>query len=96
MVTVAAPVVAVLVAVNVSTLLLVVGLVPKEAVTPLGSPETVRATLPVNPFRLVTAIVSAAVFPCARGKEDVAGSIVNPGVVDAAATKVVMLCAGSE
>lgn len=28
-----------------------------EAVTPLGSPETLRGTLPVNPFRAVTVTV---------------------------------------
>ena len=50
MVTVAAPVVAVLLAVSVSVLLPVVGLVPNTAVTPLGKPEAASITLPVNPF----------------------------------------------
>ena len=49
-VTVAVPVVAVLLAVNVTTLVAAVGLVPKLAVTPAGNPEAERVTLPVNPF----------------------------------------------
>lgn len=44
------PVVAVLLAVNVSTLLEVVGLTPNDAVTPLGRPEAERLTDPVKPF----------------------------------------------
>jgi hypothetical protein len=62
-VTVNAPVVAVLLAVNVSTLLVVVGLVPNEAVTPLGKPDAARVTLPVNPPVSVTVIVSVALLP---------------------------------
>jgi hypothetical protein len=49
MVTVDVPAVAVALALRVSTLLPVVGLVPSEAVTPLVSPDTARFTLPVNP-----------------------------------------------
>ena len=64
MVTVAAPAVAVLLAVNVSTLVPVVGLVPNAAVTPLGNPDAARETLPVNPPMSVTVIVSVAVLPC--------------------------------
>jgi hypothetical protein len=51
---------AVLLAVRVSTLLLVVGLVPKEAITPLGIPEAVSVTLPVNPPTSVMLMVSVA------------------------------------
>ena len=51
---VAVPVVAALLAVSVSTLLPVVGLVAKTAVTPLGNPDAAKVTLPVNPFSLVT------------------------------------------
>jgi hypothetical protein len=58
MVIVAAPVVAELLAVSVSKLLPVVGLVPKAAVTPLGIPEAVRVTGPVNPPTSVTLMVS--------------------------------------
>ena len=50
--------VAVLLAVSVSTLVPVVGLVPNAAVTPLGSPDAARVTLPVNPPTSVTPIVS--------------------------------------
>ena len=49
MVTVAVPVVAVELALRVTTLVDVVGLVPKLAVTPEGNPEADRVTLPVNP-----------------------------------------------
>ena len=49
-VTVNAPVVAVLLAVRVSTLDPVVGLVPNAEVTPLGNPDAARVTLPLNPL----------------------------------------------
>lgn len=62
-VTVAEPVVALLPALNVSTLLPVVGFVPKEAVTPLGRPEAASVTLPVNPPTSVTVSVSVALLP---------------------------------
>lgn len=62
-VTVAAPVVAVLLAVSVSTLVPVVGLVPNAAVTPLGKPDAARVTLPVKPPTSVTVIVSVALLP---------------------------------
>lgn len=95
-VTVAAPVVAVLLAVKVSTLLPVVGFVPSVAVTPAGTPETARLTLPVNPFRSATEIVSVAVLLWVTETLEADGESVNPGAVEADATKVVMLCAGSE
>jgi len=63
MVTVNAPVVAVLLAASVSTLVLVVGLVPNDAVTPLGRPEADSVTLPVNPPISVTVMVSVALPP---------------------------------
>ena len=62
-VTVAAPVVAVLLAVRVRTLVPVVGLVPNAAVTPVGNPETASVTLPANPFKFATVMVSVAVLP---------------------------------
>src|SRR5580658_114676 len=62
-VTVADPVVAVLLAVSVSTLVPVVGF-PNAAVTPLGRPDAARVTLPVNPFRSVTVIVLVPLPPC--------------------------------
>ena len=49
-VTVAVPVVAVLLAVSVRMLLLVALLGLKDAVTPLGKPDAARLTLPLNPF----------------------------------------------
>ena len=50
MVMFADPPAALLLAVNVRTLLPLVGLVPHDAVTPLGSPDvTASFTLPVNP-----------------------------------------------
>ena len=77
-VTVNAPVVAVLLAVRVSTLLLVVGFVPNEAVTPLGSPDAARVTLPVKPPTSVTVIVSVALLPC----------VIESEVGDAASVKL--------
>ena len=44
------PVVALLLAVKVRTLVLVAGLVPKAAVTPEPMPVADRVTLPVKPF----------------------------------------------
>ena len=59
------PVVAVLLAVSVSTLVDVVGLVPKFAVTPEGSPEADSITLPEKPstgFTVIVVVPPAA--PC--------------------------------
>ena len=63
-VTVADPVVAVLLAVSVSTLVPVVGFVPNAAVTPLGRPEALRVTLPVNPPTSLTVMVLVPLPPC--------------------------------
>lgn len=62
-VTVAVPKVAVLLAVNVTALVEVAGLVPKLAVTPDGKPEADRVTLPVKPPVSVTVIVLLALLP---------------------------------
>jgi hypothetical protein len=64
MVTVAVPVVAVELALSVRTLVEVVGLVPKLAVTPEGRPEADKVTLPVNPPEGVTVIVLLPLVPC--------------------------------
>ena len=64
MVTVAVPVVAVLLAVSVTALVLVVLPGLKKAVTPLGSPEAARLTLPLKPFCGVIAIVLVPLVPC--------------------------------
>src|ERR1051326_8644597 len=63
MVTVAVPVVAVELAVKVTTLVDAVGLVPKLAVTPPGRPEADKVTLPVKPFSLLTVIVLLPLLP---------------------------------
>lgn len=63
MVIVAAPMTAVLLAVSVSTLAPVVGLVENLEVTPLGKLDAARVTLPVNPFCPVTAMVDVPVPP---------------------------------
>jgi len=62
-VTVDDPVVAELLAASVSTLLPVVGLVPNEAVTPLGRPEAASVTLPVKPPTSVVVIVEVPLLP---------------------------------
>jgi hypothetical protein len=56
-VTVAVPVVAEALAVSVSVLVALVGLGLNTAVTPLGTPEAARVTLPLNPPRSVTVMV---------------------------------------
>lgn len=65
-VNVAAPPVAVLLAVSVRTLVPEVGFVPQDAVTPLGSPDTARVTLPVNPYSGVTVTVEVPELPWFR------------------------------
>ena len=77
-VTVNAPVVAVLLAVRVSMLLLVVGLVPNEAVTPLGKPDAAIVTLPVNPPVSVTLIVLVPLLPCVIDNDEGDAASVNP------------------
>jgi hypothetical protein len=64
MVTVAVPVAAVALALSVSTLVVVVLVGLNTAVTPLGSPEADRLTLPVNPFSGFTVIVLVPFEPC--------------------------------
>ena len=86
-----------LLAVKVTTLLPVVGLVPKDAVTPLGRPEAASVTLPLKLFPSATVTVSVAVLPCVTESEGAEGDNVKPGVpLEAVPTKVVMLCPGSE
>jgi hypothetical protein len=60
MVTVDVPVAAVLLAVKVTTLLPVVGLVPKDAVTPLGRPLAERVTLLVAPDTVMVSVALAS------------------------------------
>jgi len=92
MVTVAAPVVAVLLAVSVSTLLPVVGLVPNAAVTPVGNPEAARVTLPAKGLTSVTVIVSVPLLPrvmASVGAERESVKLPVPPVVTASVIVVV-------
>ena len=57
MVTAKLPILAALLTVKVSVLVLLVLVGLKDAVTPLGSPETDKLTLPLKPFCGVTVIV---------------------------------------
>ena len=64
MVTVDEPVAAELLAVSVSTLVEVAGLVANAAVTPLGKPDAARVTDPENGLTSVTVMVSVPLAPC--------------------------------
>ena len=64
-VTVEVPGAAVLLAVKVSVLVLVAGFALNDGVTPVGRPDAVRFTFPVNPFVGVTVIVLVPLAPCA-------------------------------
>ena len=70
MVTVAVPVVAVLLAVKVSVLVPVVLAGLNDAVTPLGNPEADRLTLLLKPFDGFTVMVDVPLLPCARVRLD--------------------------
>jgi hypothetical protein len=63
MVTVEVPIAAELLAVNVTTLLPVVGLVPNEALTPVGRPDAASVTLPEKLFTSVIVTVSVPLVP---------------------------------
>jgi hypothetical protein len=75
-VTVEVPAVAVPVAVKVTTLLPVVGLVANAAVTPVGNPVAANVTLPVKLFRSVTVMVSVAVLPAVTERVDAEDAMV--------------------
>lgn len=64
MVTLATPMAAVLLAVNVNVLVFVALAGLNEAVTPAGRPEADRLTLLLKPFSGLTIIVFAALLPC--------------------------------
>jgi hypothetical protein len=68
MVTVDEPAVAELLALSVNTLDPVVGLVPNDAVTPLGRPLAASVTLPLNPPAGFTVTVLVPDAPCAIDK----------------------------
>jgi hypothetical protein len=63
-VTLAVPVAAVALAVSVKVLVEVVGFGLNPAVTPLGKPEALKLTLPVNPFVGLTVMVLLPLVPC--------------------------------
>ena len=64
-VTVTVPVAAVLLAVSVNVLVLAVLLGLNDAVTPLGTPDANKLTLPLKPFCGVTVMVLPPLAPCA-------------------------------
>jgi hypothetical protein len=80
------------VAVNVATLVLAVEAGLNDTVTPLGRPETLRATLPVKPLFGVTVIVLVPMAPCTTFNGE-AESVNDAGVetVKAIATVAVRL-----
>jgi hypothetical protein len=88
-----APVVAVLVAVSVSTLEVAEDVGLKAAVTPLGMPEAVKATLPVNPPTSVTVMVSVPLLPCLTVREDADGLSVKPVVTLALTVRAMVVVA---
>lgn len=77
-VTVDVPAIAVALAVNVTMLEPVVGFVPNAALTPAGSPEAARVTLPANGLTSVTDIVSIALAPCPIDKVAADAASVKP------------------
>ena len=89
MVTVADPVVAVLLAVSVRTLVPVVGLVPNDAVTPLGRPDAASVTLPENPPAPVTVIVLVPLLPCVTDKLLGEAESVKLGEVEVGARRLI-------
>ncbi len=91
---VAAPVVAVLLAVRVRTLEPVVGLVAKLALTPLGKLLAASVTLPANPFAPVTAIVSVTLLPSMTDRIDAVGATVKLGA--ALTAKLCCTCGAAE
>jgi len=87
-----------LLAAKVTMLEPVVGLVPKVAVTPVGSPEAARDTEPLNGLTSVTEIVSVPLVPLAIGKADTEGfSVKLPGeTVPLQATPLIAKFVGTE
>ena len=79
MVTVDVPALAVLLAVSVRTLEVADEVGLNDAVTPLGSPVALNATLPVNPPVSATVMVSVPLAPCFTDTVDAEGLRVKPG-----------------
>jgi hypothetical protein len=80
-ITVALPGATVLLAVKVSSLVPAVGFALHDAVTPLGRPAAVRATLPLNPFCGITVMVDLSDPPGCRFTSLGASESVKPGVL---------------
>jgi hypothetical protein len=92
-VTVNAPVVAVVLAVSLRTAEVVVDAGLNEAVTPLGRPDAVNDTVPVNPPRSVTVIVSVPLAPWVTDRLFGDGASVKPvpGMVTVMVTEFVIV-----
>ncbi len=60
-------------------LLVIAGLVPKLALTPLGRLETVKFTLPLNPFRGWIVMVVEPDAPCKKARLAGDAERVKPG-----------------
>lgn len=80
----------VLLSVSVITLVPVVGLVLNAAVSPVGNPDAASVTLPVNPPKSVTVIVSMALLPGVTDKEDADGVSVKPALAGTVSAMVVV------
>src|ERR1039458_2952809 len=96
MVTGDVPAVAVALAVNVSTLVEVAGLVPNAAVTPLGKPLAARVTEPLNGLTSVTVMVSVPLAPCATDRAVADGLSVKLPVAAAVTVRATVVVAVSE
>ncbi len=82
-VTLTVPVVAVLLAVNVSRLVLVAGFVPNAAVTPEGTPDALSVTLPVKLLvGFIEIVLVPPAPPCVTVTLDGDGDKLKFGVVD--------------
>lgn len=89
-VTVEVPVVAVLLAASVSVLVPVVLVGLKVAVTPLGRPEAIRATLPAKLFSFETEMVLVPLRPCVIARVVGEAERLKSGVTAAAGVSVYM------
>ena len=81
-VTVEVPMAAVPIADKVKMLADVAGFVPKLALTPLGKPEAVKFTLPLNPFKGWIVIVVEPDAPCTKAKLEGEAERVKLGCVE--------------
>jgi hypothetical protein len=63
-----------------------------KAVTPLGSPDAVRLTLPLKPFCEPTVIVLLPLLPCLLASVACDVDTVNPGLPNAAVKSSIRCC----